>query len=436
MARKILVLTVGGACEPIITSIKNHNPDFIYFVCSSDNSENGKGSYLSIIGEGNVCRDKSNIVMQLSLQSNQYELVKLDIDAEDDLDKTFEYLKSFLNELNKKNPNDEIIVDYTGGTKTMSAALVLSSVLIENISISLVSGLRRDLVKVINHTETATLINTKNIIVDNQLNLFNQLINNYDFAAAQNIIEKLIQSVKDRNIHKKLQRLRNITQIFDLWDKFDHIGAFELLNLYTKEPKYFEYLLPLKAIISERKLIDSKFNIPESIKIDNKLNKDFILVVDLLLNAERKAKQGRYDDAVGRIYRACELFAQLYLLKKFQLSTGNLEVEKLPEHLRKSFEDKRDKSNKVRIGLMDSYNLIHELGDQTVGSKFYKNQKKFLSSLEIRNSSILAHGFTPITNEEFGEINDNLVLVIKSFIETVSQNSNIILNQFVNEIIP
>ena len=37
------------------------------------------------------------------------------------------------------------------------------------------------------------------------------------------------------------------------------------------------------------------------------------MVEDLLLNAERRAIQGRYEDAIGRIYRAIELIAQIRL---------------------------------------------------------------------------------------------------------------------------
>ncbi len=33
--KKILVLSVGGSAEPIVKAIRNYNPDFVYFFCSS-----------------------------------------------------------------------------------------------------------------------------------------------------------------------------------------------------------------------------------------------------------------------------------------------------------------------------------------------------------------------------------------------------------------
>lgn len=52
---KILVISVGGSCSPIITSIKQNKPDRIYFFCSDDSRTGNKGSYVSVIGEGKVC---------------------------------------------------------------------------------------------------------------------------------------------------------------------------------------------------------------------------------------------------------------------------------------------------------------------------------------------------------------------------------------------
>ena len=65
-------------------------------------------------------------------------------------------------------------------------------------------------------------------------------------------------------------------------------------------------------------------------------------VGDLLRNAERRAAQSRFDDAVARLYRALELFAQLRLRKILSREGPNgeemgqgfkLPLEGLPEEL-------------------------------------------------------------------------------------------------------
>ena len=55
-------------------------------------------------------------------------------------------IRERLQELIDKHPNARIIADYTGGTKTMSAALVLATY-DKKIDLSLVTGPRTDQVK-------------------------------------------------------------------------------------------------------------------------------------------------------------------------------------------------------------------------------------------------------------------------------------------------
>ena len=51
---------------------------------------------------------------------------------------------------------------------------------------------------------------------------------------------------------------------------------------------------------------------------------------DLWRNAERRAAQGRYDDAVARVYRLLEWSAQWLLRSRCGIDTGDVSPERVP----------------------------------------------------------------------------------------------------------
>jgi hypothetical protein len=55
---KVLLITVGGSPEPIITSIKTLEPDRVVFICSEE-ANGQKGSKSQIIGAGKPCEIRS-----------------------------------------------------------------------------------------------------------------------------------------------------------------------------------------------------------------------------------------------------------------------------------------------------------------------------------------------------------------------------------------
>ena len=122
-----------------------------------------------------------------------------------------------------------------------------------------------------------------------------------------------------------------------------------------------------------------------------------------MLNAQRRGIQNRFDDGVGRIYRALELFAQTYLLTEYGIKTGNVVVDELPEKARERYEGKKDENGTIKLGLMESYELICLLDglEKGVGGVFEKYRNRILSEITSRNNSLLAHGFTPVSKRAF-----------------------------------
>lgn len=124
-------------------------------------------------------------------------------------------------------------------------------------------------------------------------------------------------------------------------------------------------------------------------------------VYDILLNAERRAEQGNYDDAVSRTYRALEMYAQFCLRSNDpSLSSDDIDVAKLPQDIQGLYEEKRNIKGRVQLPLAGSYELLDRIG-HPVRAVWGKQKNKILNVLEKRNCSFLAHGMNPIGKEDF-----------------------------------
>ncbi|MEI2693365.1 MAG: hypothetical protein V9H69_28060 [Anaerolineae bacterium] len=121
----------------------------------------------------------------------------------------------------------------------------------------------------------------------------------------------------------------------------------------------FQVLAPYQA------LIVPNFIFLKQLTDNDRRATGYEAVYDLVRNSERRAHQKRYDDALARLYRACEMFAQIRLKQRTpSLDSGNLSIDALPEHLRSVYDQLRDPSNnKVTLGLRQDYELLAALDD-------------------------------------------------------------------------
>ena len=385
----ILVTTVGGTCAPVVTAIRDYHPDYVIFIVSSG----PRGSKIMVDGPGTPCKvygddpNKSNIVKQTGLPADAYEI--LELTDPDSLNKGYSEIKSLLNNSMIKSRDWRKIADYTGGTKTMTAALVLVAVEM-GWELSLVKGARTDLLQVIDGTEIAGLVNTWEVRARQQASLAESLFNSYAYTSASTILESLLQlSPLTLEAQKSIRFWVGLCRGFDAWDRFDHQRAAHLLRPFQSQivPQW----IFLKQITGQSQ------------------GSGYERVIDLLLNAERRASRGRYDDSIARNYRALELFAQIRLAhREPPLLTSNLEIDHLPEELHTIYRKRlqNDREGEIRIGLREAYELLNQLNDP-LGREFKNEQSKLLSVLEKRNQSILAHGQIPIDREAYLKINNS-----------------------------
>ncbi|MDM7918112.1 MAG: TIGR02710 family CRISPR-associated CARF protein, partial [Methanosarcina sp.] len=322
--------------------------------------------------------------------------------------------------IRQEQPEAEIVVDYTGGTKSMTGGLAAASLDFCGIKLCVVKGDRTDLVKVLDGTERIKVTEKNFAFLNRQFEQARKLMGRYDYEGAISILEETI-TVSDipEELDKKIQCLYSFSKAFLAWDRFDHVESWKLL--YQKRRSAPENVVFLETVLWSRKKFDEELkNVPVEGLVLSPRGCGYELVEDLVLNAERRASQGRYDDAVGRLYRAFEMLVQMRLFDRYSIDTGNVDLEKLPETLRAEYEVRKKENEKIVFGLRNSYELLSRLNPEDELWKLYaKNSKGLEGALTIRNKSLYAHGMSPISKVQYEEFHERFVNgVLDPFLKT------------------
>ncbi|MGB9710526.1 MAG: TIGR02710 family CRISPR-associated CARF protein [Thermodesulfovibrio sp.] len=396
--KKIGIFTVGGSPVPIINSIKEDEFDFIYFICSSGKSEVASERLV----DGNPLKEGDKIIAkECNLSEEKYEKILLPVNIIDDLDETFKELEGkLLPRLKEKFPDKQgirVIANYTGGTKTMSVALVILSILQDGWELQLNTAHRTNLIK-IDSGDYPTSINKINLLYRIDRKYFDTLMQKYYY---EEIIEKAKNYLKTpipREIKDEIMLLKDILNAFVLWDKFYHQSAFEEFERIIKA-------LPKDS--SVQKAIINHYLWLKQI-LGKKSSHGYEKVIDLIMNAERRAKQAKFDDSIARYYRAIEMVAQLRL-KTHEIDNSNIKCDELPMLNEKAVtflrtECKKNSENGViKLPLIKSYELLAHMDDD-LGKLYLERKNELLECLKLRNNSILAHGLEPILKEKFERV--------------------------------
>jgi CRISPR-associated protein (TIGR02710 family) len=193
---------------------------------------------------------------------------------------------------------------------------------------------------------------------------------------------------RDGSLRAELQIARALSRAFDAWDRFDHAAASEQLELYRQR-------LCQDAAVARRVIPLFTALKPLCAEPDHPQRTPARLW-DLWLNAQRRAAQGRYDDAVARGYRLLEWTAQ-WLLATKGVDTSDLHAEQIPESLTIA----ANPDGKRQAGLRNAWALAaHHLGG-AVQTFVEAEGSAMLDHLKRRNYSILAHGDQPIARADW-----------------------------------
>lgn len=386
----LLICTVGGTSEPIIAAVRHWNPARVLFLHSNDTKTSAE-AVTKVAG---------------LLQAGAWDMVELH-DAQDfgNCVRRMRSLDEQIVAWRRKGPEYDVIVDFTGGTKCMSASVSLVSRRWP-CAFSYVGGAERTKggtgIVVSGKEQTLVTQNPWNALgyqaIEDACLLFDQ----HAFLPAANLLNEAREAADDAGVKRSLSTFHQLCEGYGLWDRFQHKDATQRIASVLKNAS------DLQAVLGSNR----SETVIRGIKQDQQAVQQLVaqprsraMVADLLANARRRKHEARYDDGVARLYRAIESFAQLALAERYEIpSTDDVVLERIPESLRAPW-GPRAENGKLLLGLRDAYVLLDELGDSA--GKSFKDlglHDPQRSPLTARNQSILAHGFQPVGPHVFDQL--------------------------------
>ena len=344
------------------------------------------------------------------MMGDDYQIVPME--AIDDFNSCFEIFESKIWDFDYSNDEDyKIIMDYTSGTKTMSAAMACCGLFYS-----------KDLVSVGGDRSTGEVsLGTEIINYQNLYKVYDKFalmrtrfnFNEHRFMVCIDALNHVV----DSNIHK--ESFKHLCQAYYDWDNMEFESAYgHLMEVDLNSIEFVEIKNQLKRNLNALGTIVNS----RSVNLKN-----CYILASLINNAIGKSEEYRYDDAIARLYRAFELSAQIRLTS-YNIKSSDVDVSVLLENdvsdefikgLEKIKED-----GKIRIGLVNDYLLLNELNDD-LGKYYIENEKRIKNITVKRNNSILAHGLESKSREDFDEF---LELVID-----LAKKLDRDMNRFLNE---
>ena len=380
----ILLCTVGGSPEPILKAIGSTAPRYVCFFCTDRDPETGRrGSIERVKGGGAVIGAKpgdpkaglSNIPAQAGLDADQHEVRTI---PADDLDGAFIAMRAAIVELAERFPGTRFIADYTGGTKTMTAALVCAA-LEGDVDLQLVAGARAN-----PDGAMVMMVPLPRLRLERQIRGHLHAWRRFAYREAAEGLRGIVITAGDPGV-PRLALARSMSLCLARWDDFDHLGALRAIGAFEgKVAPLFPRILPTLRLLAG----------------EGDRRRAPALLFDLWRNAERCAARGRFDGAVARWYRLVEWTAQWQIKAQLGFETKEFPVDQMPENV----VVKGEAEGRVQVGLLNAWKIVAAKCGGPCEAFATQQLERLRDHIDKRNQSILAHGFRPVSEGDWGEL--------------------------------
>jgi len=416
-----LVVSVGTSYEPIVLNISLLKPEHILFLIT----------------------DKSEAVLEKIVNYNHLTPAQYDKRRVNEIEPTDIYREIKRAYLEWNHP-DRMYVDFTGGTKAMSAACALAGAMIDIQMIYVsTSEYLTDFRKPNPGSERLAYIdNPISVFGDLEIEKAIELFDKGNFAGAVSRLTTLKEKIPDPGIRQQLEFVYHLSKAYESWDALDFIPAHESMNTLRTElirdrKAHREFILMdrLEKIDQQAKMLEDLAGIPpllkekknvEILKSDTIMNS---LMFTMFENANIRESQEKYDMATLLFYRLLEMMEQKRLMK-YNLYVSNPdytairydftiypEMEPLNKqervqllkdnvhYIRKSlFTRNFDDYLPDKIALLDGFTLLAAMQDPFMNFQKLNGVpllKKIRSMVYLRNNSIFAHGLGPVNKDDY-----------------------------------
>jgi CRISPR-associated protein (TIGR02710 family) len=407
----LLICTAGGSPQPIATALRLLRPDVAWFLVSD--GKTGESSRTQVENQEIVYDKRHNIRGPgLKFADGCPETTRVFEIPADDPDQAYKICRSQLLEAQRRYPEHRLIADYTGGTKSMTGALLMAAFAQRRVEVQFMVGERPDLVQVKSDSEKPQRMSADFIMAERDFAAAELAVDGYDYAAAQQLLDELHNGIQKLRVRPpkawshRLQQARAWTGLMAHWDAFNHREAAKrarggenwLRDMLTES----DHLGPLLAL-GERE----------------KGKPGWDICADLWLNALRRGGRGHYDNAVARLYRLLEAAAQAHLWARYDLESGRIAPIELPDSMRSYVFMNTDPKNGARYAQLALNQTVELLRERDPDDPFvaayaggYAREDRLQGPpwLAKRNRSILAHGFVSVDCNAWEEA--------KSWVET------------------
>jgi len=353
--RKDVKKAVESLANALAFSIQNYNPDKTFFIASEKSVETIP----------RILRRTKHLNYETIITKNP-----------DDIQQIYEDLQPKIKQIRQKYKH--VVVDYTSGTKAMTGALILLGVIHEVDAIRYIYGERKGGV-VQAGTEKLSVIQPYFAIAEQKIKTAIQFFNRNQFTATIAILTQIEKTTTDPKIINQIKPIKNLAKAYELWDRFQHKKAFQILKK-----------IKMEKLNLNKRFLGQLLNAEEP---------EPYYIADLINNAKRRGtEEKKYDDAVARLYRTIELVAHYQLKRKYNVDPSAAKLVDIPEELRKKW-NLQQTSQKIKIALEKAYELLNAK-KHPLGKKF-DQAKKLKHLLSKRNTSILAHNLKPVDQQTY-----------------------------------
>ncbi len=415
-----LVVSVGTSYEPIVLDISLLKPKKLLFLYT-EKSE----------------KTLNKIVDFCDLQPTDYE--KRMVNEIDPMDIYREVKRIYL----KWKRPDRMYIDFTGGTKAMSAACALAGAMVD-IQMVYVStnDYLVDFRKPNPGSEELTYIeNPIAVFGDLEVDKALELMDKYNFAGAADKLESIKEKIPDPEIRQQLNFVYTLAKAYEAWDALDFEPAYQQMLLLHKQimrdgrlhPEYL--MVDFKEKIGvQRQYLEQLNRIPELQKQKKQaeiLKSDEMihaLMFTMFQNARTREEQEKYDMATLLLYRLLEMIEQRRLMNynlyasKPEYSKIRYDLQRCPVYQDLSESERlntlKDRLADIKIqifrtsdtylpnqiALLDGFLILTALGDPITEGHTHNainTLKQIRNMVSLRNNSIFAHGLGPVGVEDY-----------------------------------
>lgn len=367
---RALIMTVGVATDPrsdiveaLATDVRSLEPEFLVLIASRQSQGDAKRLRENLGASDEKCR----IVRVEDVTS---------------IEEVFRRVNEATEELIRLGLHpSEIAINFTSGTKVMSAGAVIAGVFNRCKELRYLVGAnvgpeRRRIVK----THPAAVFAFQDLL------RARTLARELRLESAQEILEGIDDSLLTERDCKVRREMLLLARAYRA--RLDFRPALFL--------EYYEQVTFCAPLIESFKMNEAQ--IAAARRLASEMDEARIgphVILEVYNDGRRRLEDGSADEAVSRLYRALEMLAQWVLLRDHEIDTDDVDTRRIPPRDRVGFEALRSiEDGVVKIGLRKAYDLLRVL-ETPLGEAFAASET-MRELLPKRSKSILAHGLHPI----------------------------------------